>query len=188
MFTDEPSTGLFQSLISLIEAEGMPYGREDTFRFSNTGLQTRRFLLGVPTAHVAPDRVLRWCDVLGMPRRLKAELAEHLADANMVGVGLEESRGSGFYKLYLEFWNKVRQRVRSTGQTDPLLLHMGFKWRTEGDASDGRIARYMCFPLLSTRNILHRIEQVYAGAATRVGPELVLDIARTEAPPVGVRS
>ena len=181
MFTDEPSAERYQSLISLIEAEGVHYGREDSFRMSNAGLQTRRFLLGVPTEQIAPDRILRWCDVLGMPRRLKTSLAGHLADANMVGVGLEESRGSGFYKLYLEFWEKVRHRVRRTRQTDPMLLHIGFKWRAEGDATEGRIARYMCFPLLSTHDIMDRIEQVYAGAVTRTGPELVMDIVRRAA-------
>jgi len=181
MFTPEPSAERFQSLISLIEAEGVHYGREDSFKMSSAGLQTRRFLLGVPTEQIAPDRILRWCDILGMPQRLKDAFAEHLADANMVGVGLEESRDQGFYKIYLEFWEKVRLRVRRTKQADPLLLHLGFKWRSEGDGTDGRMARYTCFPLLSTHDILARIEQVYDCAPTRTGPELVMGIVRRAA-------
>jgi hypothetical protein len=169
------------SLISLIEAEGVRYGREDSFKMSTGTLQTTRFLLGVPTQQIAPDRILLWCDVLGMPNRLKTAFAGHLAGANMVGFGLEENRGRGFYKLYLEFWEQVRHRVRRTRQTDPLLLHIGFKWRAEGDATDGRITRYMCFPLLPTHDILNRIGQVYANAVTRTGPEMVMGIVRRAA-------
>jgi hypothetical protein len=145
---------------------------------SRAGLQTRRFLLGVPTQQIGPDRVLLWCDVLGMPKRLKAAFAQQLAEANMIGIGLEESAEMGFYKIYLEFWDKVRGHVRRTKQADPMLLHIGFKWRAGTDVADGRIARYMCFPMLSTHDILARIEQVYIGAVTRTGQDLVMAIVR----------
>jgi hypothetical protein len=49
----------------------------------------------------------------------------------MVGVGLEEGPDHEVYKMYLEFWDKVRLEVRRTGQSDPLLLHLGFKNGTQ---------------------------------------------------------
>jgi hypothetical protein len=180
MFTDEPSSERSLSLISLIEAEGVHYGREDSFKMSDAGLLTRRFLLGFPTQDVAPNRVLRMCDSLGMPQRLQAVFAEHFCDANMVGVGLEDGPGHAVYKMYLEFWDKVRLLVRRTGQTDPALLHLGFKWSAKDRSSDGRIARYTCFPRLSTHDILARIEQIYSGV-TRSARELATGIVRRAA-------
>ena len=178
MFTDGPSSERSRFLISLIEAEGVHYGREDSFKMSNAGLQTQRFLVGMPTQDIAPDRTLRLCDALGMPQRLRAAFAEHLADANMVGVGLEDSRDHGVYKMYLEFWDKVRLLVRRTGQTDPMLLHLGFKWRAQDDGSDGRIVHYICFPRLSVHDTLARIEQIYSGVVTPTAQDLTMGIVR----------
>jgi hypothetical protein len=184
MFTAEPSSERSLFLISLIEAEGVPYGREDSFKMSHASLAAQRFLVGIPTKDIAPACIERWCDALGMPPRLRAAFAQHLPDANMVGVGLEDSRDHGVYKMYLEFWDKVRLRVRRTGQTDPMLLHLGFKWRAQaaqGDGSDGRIARYTCFPRLSVPDTLARIERIYSGAATRTARDLSMGIVRRAA-------
>src|SRR5262245_43787369 len=181
MFTDGPSSERSRLLISLIEAEGVHYGREDSFKMSNASLKTQRFLVGIPTKDIAPDRTLRLCDALGMPERLQVAFAEHLADANMVGVGLEDSRDHGVYKMYLEFWDKVRFLVRRTGQTDPLLLHLGFKWHAREGSSDGRIARYTCFPRLSVHDTLARIEQIYSGATSLTAQELTMGIVRRAA-------
>ena len=181
MHTDEPSLDPCRFLISMIEAEGVRYGREDSFKMSNARLLTKRVLLGIPTANITAQRVFRWCDALGMPQRLKNALGEHLGDANMVGVGAEESGEHGAYKMYLEFWDKVRGLVRRTGQTDPMLLHLGFKWRVQGDGSDGRIARYTCFPRLSVHDTLARIEQIYRGAATPTAQDLAMGIVRRAA-------
>src|SRR5438067_10046787 len=148
---------------------------------SHARLLTQRFLMGIPTQGIAPARILRWCDVLGMPHPLQTTFAQHLPDANMVGVGLEDSRDHGVYKIYLEFWDKVRFDVRRTGRTDPMLLHPGFKWRAQGKGSDGRIARYTCFPRLSVHDTLARIEQIYSGALTRTAQDLAMGIVRRAA-------
>lgn len=181
MFTEEPCSERSRLLTSLIESEGVHYGREGSFKMSHGSLLTQRCLLGVPTKDIAPARILRWCDSLGMPQRLQAVFAQHLLAANMVGVGLEESPDHGVYKMYLEFWDKVRLTVRSTGRTDPLLLHLGFKWRAQSDGSDGRIARYTCFPQLSVHDTLARIEQIYGDAVTRTAPDLAMGIIRRAA-------
>jgi hypothetical protein len=181
MTTAAPISERSRFLTSLIEAEGVHYGREDSFKMSHAGLMPQRFLMGIPTKEIAPERILRWCDVLGMPPRLQTAFRQHLPEANMVGVGLEDSRDHGVYKMYLEFWDKVRLEVSRTGRTDPLLLHLGFKWSAAGDDGDGRIARYHCFPMLSVHDTLTRIEQIYSGAATRTAQELALAIVRRAA-------
>ncbi|HEX5104312.1 MAG TPA: hypothetical protein VFV87_10900 [Pirellulaceae bacterium] len=181
MFTGESSTERSALLTSLVEAEGVPYGREDSFKMSRGSLLTQRFLMGIRTEDVAAARILRWCDALGMPPRLQAEFARHLPEANMVGVGLEDSRDHGVYKTYLEFWDKVRLEVRRTGRINPLLLHLGFKWRAGGDGSDGRIARYVCFPRLSIHDTLSRMAQVYSGATAGTALDQATGIVRRAA-------
>lgn len=168
-------------LTSLIESEGVQYGREDSFKMSHARLLTQRFLIGVPTQGITRDRILRWCDILGMPQRLRAALTQHLPEANMVGLGLEDGPDHGVYKVYLEFWDKVRLEVLRTGRPDPMLLHLGFKWLAQSGASDGRIANYTCFPRLSLHDTLTRIEQIYSDAAARTAKDLALGIVRLAA-------
>lgn len=181
MSTSSPTSERSRLLTSLIEAEGVHYGREDSFKMSHASLLTKRFLIGIPTRDIAPDRILRWCDALGMPQRLKTELAQHLPEANMVAVGLEDTPNHGVYKMYLEFWDKVRHVVRRTHRTDPMLLHLGFKWRAQGDGSDGRIVRYTCFPMLSVHDTLARITQIYNGAAQPTALNMATGIVRRAA-------
>jgi len=178
MLPNEPVSERSRRLISLIEAEGVHYGREDSFKMSDAGLQARRFLMGIPTRDLAPDRTLGLCHALGMPERLRATFAEHLPHANMLGVGLDDGPAAGVYKVYLEFWDKVVHLVRQTKRTAPLLLHLGFKWQAGGDGAEGRITRYTCFPLLSLHDILARIEKIHQGAATLTVQTLTTGIIR----------
>jgi hypothetical protein len=148
---------------------------------SHASLLTGRFLLGVRTHDVSAARMLQWCEKLGMPQHLQTVFAQHLSEANMVGVGLEDGGEHGIYKMYLEFWDKVRLEYRRTGRTDPMLLHLGFKWRARGGGSDGRIARYTCFPRLSVHDTLARIANIYQGAAAHTAHELITGIVRQAA-------
>ena len=151
-----------QYLASLIGAEGVRHGREDSFKMSRAGLLTNRFLLGIPMQEISPARVMHLCNALGMPQSCRASFMNHLRDANLIFFGLEDDGERAVYKVYLEFWDLVRQYVRRTGSTDPLLLNLGFKWRAGDEGSDVRVARYTCFPLLSVYDILGRVEQIYA--------------------------
>ena len=174
-----------QYLASLIEAEGVRYGREDSFKLSRAGLLTNRFLLGIPLQEITLARVMHLCKTLGMPHRCQASVLDHLGRANLIFFGLEDDGERGVYKVYLEFWDSVRRQVRSTGSTDPLLLNLGFKWRAGGDGSDVRVARYTCFPLLSVYDILGRLHQVYAGGrspATHAGASGIIQRAAAANP------
>ena len=157
-----------QYLVSLIEAEGVRYGREDSFKLSRAGLLTQRFLLGIPLQQIPPARVMHLCTTLGMPQGSQASVLDHLGKANLIFFGLEDDGERGVYKVYLEFWDSVRRQVLHTGCTDPLLLNLGFKWRAGGNGSDVRVARYTCFPLLSVYDILVRLQQVLAGGHSPV--------------------
>lgn len=147
-------------LVSLIEAEGVRNGREDSFKMSRSGLLTTRFLLGIPLQELSPARVVHLCEALGMPRRSQASLLDHLGNANLIFFGLEEDGERSVYKVYLEFWDSVRRQVLNSGCTDPLLLNLGFKWLAGGEDSDVRVARYTCFPLLSVPDIMGRLRRI----------------------------
>lgn len=159
---DEAPTDRAHFLESLIEAECVRYGREDSFKMSLGGLLTNRFLLGIPLQETSPARVMHLCNALGMPQGCQASFRDHLGDANLIFFGLEDDGERGVYKAYLEFWDSVRQQVWRTGSKDPLLLNLGFKWRADSGGSDVRVARYTCFPLLSVSDILDRLQQIYA--------------------------
>jgi hypothetical protein len=159
---DQAPSARARFLASLIEAEGVPYGREDSFKMSSAGLVTQRFLLGVPLQGISPPRLAQLCVAMGMPQSCQASFQRHLADANLVFFGLEEDGDRSVYKVYLEFWDSVRQQVLRSRQRDPLLLHLGFKWAADGDGKDARTARYTCFPLLSVADILDRLAALYA--------------------------
>jgi len=159
---DQAPTDRAHFLASLIEAERVRHGREDSFKMSRGGLLTNRFLLGIPLQEISPARVMHLCNALGMPRSCQASFQGHLGDANLIFFGLEDDGKRAFYKAYLEFWDLVRQYVLRTGSTSPQLLNLGFKWRADSGGSDVRIARYTCFPLLSVSDILGRVQLIYA--------------------------
>jgi hypothetical protein len=129
---------------------------------SRAGLVTQRFLLGVPLQGLSPDRLIHLCKAIGMPLRCQELMQAQVREANLVFFGLDEDGEHGSYKVYLEFWDSVRRQVLRTRRSDPLLLHLGFKWRAEGDGGDARVARYTCFPLLSVHGILRRLNALYA--------------------------
>ena len=157
-----------RSLTSMIEAEGVHYGREDSFKMSHAGLLTQRFLIGIPTKDIAPARILKWCDALGMPHCLQTAFLQHVPDANMVGVGLEDTRDHGVYKMYLEFWDKVRLDVNRTGRTDPQLLHLGL---AAPRGTQRRFDRAIIVSRLSVHDTRARIEQTRSASQNAAAQE-----------------
>jgi hypothetical protein len=179
---DDAQTSAFSdhsaALLRLIKAAGVDYGREDSFKISRGTLRTQRLLLGVPTHNLTAAGVLAWCDHLNMPLRLREIFATHLAEANMVGLGVEYAGERVAYKMYLEFWEKVRQTLLRFRRTDPLLLHLGFKWNAGDEDDPGRAAHYTCFPILSVDASLARIARIYEHATPPTGLSCITDIVR----------
>ena len=66
------------------------------------------------------------------------------------------------YKVYLEFWDRVKSEVQTNpASPDPKLLHLGFKWNI-ADNIQRTVSRYLCYPRLSAEDILRRMTDVYA--------------------------
>lgn len=151
-------------LVSRIEKLGLAYGREDSFKMVRGRVLGDRILMGISTTEPGLDRLLQLADELGLPHAGRADLAPHGPLANAVFFGIEDQPDGAVCKVYLEFWDHVRQEVRRTGSAAPRLLHLGVKWHT---ARPGRyeLARYTCHPLLSLRDILRRMAALYPPGA-----------------------
>lgn len=147
----------------LLEQMRIPSGYERSFKMLPGRLLANRYLLGVDLNDLHPEQLRSICQQLNMPKEFVPSLDERLPDANLVFFGFEDNPPSGTYKVYLEFWERVKSEVQSDPTAlSPKLLHLGFKWDV-ADNTRRTISRYLCYPLLSTERILQRLGDLYAG-------------------------
>jgi hypothetical protein len=146
---------------------GTGFGFEKSFKMSTAGILEERVILGVRAALADPQALLGVCRAVGMPPEYEALFAQALPEANTVGYGYEgDGRGGGMHKAYLEFWDRLSQRVRREPRnTSPAELFLGFKWDAT-DPTRRALARYTCHPLLTVRGIDRRLETLYEGGRT----------------------
>lgn len=166
----------------LLEQMRIPSGYERSFKMLPGRLLANRYLLGVDLKDLAGDQLPTICQRLNMPDEFVRSLAKHLPDANLVFLGFEDNPPNGVYKVYLEFWERVKSEVRSDPTSlTPKLLHLGFKWNV-ADNTQRTISKYLCYPLLTTEAILRRMTDVYAshedGVSLKIAAEIVTLAAR----------
>lgn len=166
---------------AIVEQWGVPCGYERSFKMLPGRLLANRYLLGIAARDVTDDQWLDACRRLGMPDDYRDSFAARLADANLVFLGFEDNEVSCTYRVYLEFWEKVKAEVRrSPTPKEPRLLHLGFKW----DANDSRrsaISEYRCFPLLDKRETLRRIADLYAAQPDSACGQIVNELVELAA-------
>ncbi|MBK6006649.1 hypothetical protein JJB11_11150 [Ramlibacter ginsenosidimutans] len=157
----------------------MPYGREQSFKLVPGALLADRMLIGVPTSTFSLDATVAVGAALGMPTAAQQIVTQRFGEANAVFFATEESGVHRVFKLYLEFWDAVRRRVRA-GDASPQLLHLGVKWDS---ARPGHFeeAHYICVPLLNTRDVLQRMRAVVPEAAPAAAVDIAQDIVRLAA-------
>lgn len=161
---------------TLLEQMQIPCGYERSFKMLPGRILANRYLLGVDLKNLSVEQLRTICQRLNMPEEFFPPLEEHLSDANLVFVGFEDNPPSGTYKVYLEFWERVKSEVQSQGSSvDPKLLHVGFKWNV-ADNTQRTISRYLCYPLLSAEVILQRMARIYAGYGGCTSLEIVFQI------------
>ena len=144
-------------MLALVRSLNVGFGFEKSFKLSPGNLHADRVILGVRTKLTNPESLLNVCHALGMPAPYLTRFEKLLPEANTVGFGFE----GGAYKVYLEFWEKLRQRVRQEPtNVAPEILFLGYKWAIS-DPSRCALARYTCYPLLSVRGIRNRLAELY---------------------------
>jgi hypothetical protein len=159
--SDEDAPEEARPMLALVRALNVGFGFEKSFKLNHGHIRTDRVIFGVRTKLVDRDPLMKLCRALEMPVPYFAQFEELLSDANTVGFGFE----GGAYKIYLEFWDRLRQRVqRDPSNTAPDTLFIGYKW-TIGDPSRCALARYTCYPLLSVRAIQQRLVALYDDVA-----------------------
>jgi hypothetical protein len=149
-----------RQLLRRINELGVPYGREDSFKLTHQQLIASRVLIGIERTNLPTSTMFAIASELGMPVACEAFLAPYLAQANVVLFGIEDRADGSVLKLYLEFWEQVRQEVRRTGARTPQLLHLGVKW-DRARPGHHEVARYICHPLLSAVDAMRRMARVY---------------------------
>ncbi len=161
----------------IIEELGVPCGYERSFKMLAGRVLANRYLLGIDTDNLTSEQTLAACRRLGMPTQYRESFAAHLAEANLVFLGFEDNEEAGcMYRMYLEFWKKVqRDQQAKPEDTEPALLHLGFKWHTD-DNTQRAISRYMCYPRLPLEGIQHRLSDVYADHSESAPHEVASDI------------
>lgn len=172
-------------LIELVSSRGLAFGREDSFKMANRRMLAERLLIGVRRGGVPAAVFAEIAAGIGMPDEFRSPFLERLPEADVVLFGLENGERGLVYKAYLEFWEKVRQRVLATGTKDPELLNLGFKWYA-GEDSPRVVSRYTCYPMLDLAGMLRRLRGIYEGAtdapSCRIALQLVQLAARRGAP------
>jgi len=155
--SDDDAPAEARPMLALVRGLNVGFGFEKSFKLSPGNVHADRLILGVRTSLVNRESVLTVCRGLGMPDPHLTQFGELFPEANTVGFGFE----GGAYKVYLEFWDKLRQRVqRDPGNIAPELLFLGYKWPIS-DPARCALARYTCYPLLSIRGIRKRLVALY---------------------------
>jgi tryptophan halogenase len=157
--TDGDAPAEARPMLALVRGLGVGFGFEKSFKMSRGSLLSDRVILGVRTRLAGTAGLLNVCRGIGMPRAYLEQFEAMLPQANTVGFGFEGSARRGVYKVYLEFWDRLVQRLQGEPENvEPALLFLGFKWAPHGDAA---IARYTCYPLLSIKGIRRRLDTLY---------------------------
>ena len=157
-------------MLALVQGLNVGFGFEKSFKMGEASLLADRVILGVRTALAGKGPLLGVCRGIGMPDGHLQQFEAMLGQANTVGFGFEGGPAGGVYKVYLEFWDGLVQRLRSEpGNVQPALLFLGFKWAAKGPAK-AAVARYTCHPLLSVAGIARRLDALYEGRSD--GPSL----------------
>lgn len=173
-----------QDLLRRLDAAGLPYGQELSFKLGPGRCIPDRLLVGIPL-QLADARVpFGIAADLGLPEAGRALLQRELPRASTVLLATEEHGGEVLYKVYLEFWDAVRARVRA-GDRTPQLLHLGVKW-VRGRPGRHEEARYLCHPLLPLRDVLRRMgdsDPVTAAGTLELARRIVRRAARRDPAP-----
>ena len=156
----EKSAEKAQALIRPLSELNVEIAVERSFKAVKRQLFDKRFLLGINCKDLE-DRpagcLTKICRAIGMPQNMLKSFMKHLPDANHIYLGFEDNQKTIIYKGYLEFRDKIEERLkeRDTG-SEPFLLYLGLKWDLE-DSTRQSATRYEWFPSLPVPDILSRL-------------------------------
>ncbi len=150
-------------LFQLVKELDVSIGYERSFKILERSLLSDRFLLGISKKEIeykAQDRIIHVCEQMGMPPSLLEIFGQCLFDANYVHFGFEDDGASCIYKVYVEFWDRIKETLNPPqNAARPHLLHLGFKW-SPFEPEKKAITRYTWHPWLTEAQILDRVRVI----------------------------
>ena len=93
---------------TLLEALDVPCGYERSFKMIDGKLLANRYLLGVNLADFRHSELITICHQLKMPEQYLHMLNTQYSSANLTFIGFEDNESGCVYKIYLEFWDKLK--------------------------------------------------------------------------------
>lgn len=153
-------------LFELVRGLQVEVGFEKSFKVVKGGLLSNRFLLGVSKKAIgerAEERLIEVCLLMGMPPPLLDVFKQYLPLGSYIHFGFEENEKTAIYKVYLEFWEKIREEIEKIGgRPGPSLLHLGLKWDIF-DPSKHSLTRYTWHPWLRASEIRQKVCSIIDG-------------------------
>lgn len=157
----------------LVEQLGLKCGYEKSFKLANQQLLRNRYLLGIEKSILDHQKLSLICEQMAMPEKFVDEFFNSVLDANLVLLGFEEGIEDCTYKIYLEYWDRIRKDMSASQPPhEPMTLFQGFKWNTL-DNSRAVLTDYTYYPLLKVDEIIERIGRLGSSA----GDNIVFDVA-----------
>lgn len=169
-------------LFRLVDALGVPYRHERSFRIVHERLQANRVLLSLDRKHMgdgAASRIEEICGQLGFPGALGASVAPLVAQARCVHLGFESDGARSMYKVYFER-AAADEEARRAAPGEPVLLHLAHKW----DAADPAkcvTTHYEWLPRLGAAEMRERMAAIYGAGAPLDAALAVLELATARA-------
>lgn len=175
-------------IFRLVQGLQVEMGFEQSFKIVQATLLKNRFLLGVSKKEIgdqADDRLTEICRQMGMPKNLLEIFRQCLAQGNYLHFGFEQNEKTSLYKVYLEFWGRIKEEIReSKNRPDSKLMHLGLKWDVANPARQS-LTRYTWYPWLSFQEIGQRVAHIlgpHTGAIPKQAAGDLVSLARARGP------
>ncbi len=137
-------------------------GLERSFKISNGQIFNNRFLIGINTNDISKEKLLDICRQINMPDNFQIELLKNITGANSILFGFEENATSCIYKVYLEYWDDLKNKILTQPNiSEPTVLYLGYNWDTR-DNSKAIVTHYTCPPQLTINEIIKKIARIYS--------------------------
>ena len=152
----------------LVEQLDLKCGYEKSFKLTDRQLLRNRYLLGIEKSILDHQKLSLICEQMAMPEKFVDEFFNGVSEANLVLLGFEEGIEDCTYKIYLEYWDRIRKDMSiRQPPLEPVTMFQGFKWNAL-DNSRAVLTDYIYYPLLKVDEIIERIGRLgsYSGDTT----------------------
>ena len=160
----------------LVENLKLKCGYEKSFKLTNQHLLRNRYMLGIDKTELDHDKLLLICNRMEMPTNFVENFFDNLPAANLILLGFEEGTGDCTYKIYLEFWDKVRTSIKgSRAPYESVTLFLGYKW-SAFDNTRSALTNYTYYPMITLDEIINRMGKLNSQDENQIAFEVVRKI------------